>query len=182
MSPAATGRAAWTAEPSAGAVPVAAAGAGATAVVLVLVLVASPALAAGSLDVDPDPVPARGTAAVTATFDRAVEEADVVACRADGDREVLSCFRPVAMEPVDGGAWAAEVPPAGSVGDVPWVGLNASGTTGDGAAVHVPGGGQDYVFVAVEAADAGSSIPAPGAAGAVAAGLGVAVLAARRSS
>lgn len=150
-----------------------------TAAALLAVLAAAGAgSAAGSMTVDPTPVPAEGTAEATATFGEDVEEADVVACRADAAGNVTSCFRGVPMEEAEDGGWTATVPPGGRFGETPQVGFNATGTAADGGVVHVPGEGQRYVFHPVaEAAEEG--VPGAGVHAALA-GLAAAALAARR--
>lgn len=142
---------------------------------LAAVVLLPPGAAAGSLEVDPTPVPADGTAAVRATFDVAVDEAEAVACLADADETVRSCFRPAAMaEADDGDAWTATLPPGGRFGEAPLVGFNATGRTADGGEVHLPDDGSRYRFVAV--AEARDGAPAGGIGAALAAGLAGAAL------
>lgn len=134
-----------------------------------------PGAAAGSLAVEPTPVPADGTATLRATFEDDVTEADAVACLADADETVRSCFRPVEMtQDEDGSRWTATLPPQGRFGEAPLVGFNATGATADGTRVHLPDDGSRYRFVAVAATDAAA--PASGLAGALAAGLAGAAL------
>jgi hypothetical protein len=149
--------------------------AGALLVAGVLVGLAGTAGAAGgTIEVDPEPFPARGTATVSASFDEAVEEADVRACRADANGTILSCFRTVSMEG-QGRSWTADVPPGGAFGDVAQAGVNVTGTDPGGADVHLPGNGSEYRFLAVAGDDGDRGLPGPGVAGAA-----LAVLAAAR--
>lgn len=139
-----------------------------------LATLAPAAAADGGLAVDPTPVPAEGTATVTADFGEPVDEARLQACRADADGAILSCFRPATMEPDGGGNWTATVPQGATFGGVAQAGFNASGQRPDGTAVHLPGGGEAYRFVAV-AADEGRGLPGPGALAGAALGAGALV-------
>lgn len=145
-----------------------AAGALAAAALVAASLGLPTAAAGGGLAVEPTPVPAGGTATVTADFGGPVDEAQVQACRADGDGTILSCFRSVAMEPTGAGNWTATVPQGATFGDVPQVGFNATGRRADGTAVHLPGDGSRYRFVGVAARETGRGLP--GSATALAAG------------
>lgn len=148
--------------------------AGALALAAAALAALAPAAAAdGTIDASPTPIPAGGEAEVTVRFPLAVEEADLRACRADAGRALLSCYSPTPMSS-DGGNWTATIPPEGGFGEAAYAGLNATGRTADGEAVHVPGGGEDYRFVAVAEPEAES--PGPGALAAVVAlaGAGVA--------
>lgn len=124
------------------------------------------AAAGGSLAVEPVPVPAGETATVTADFGEPVQDARVQACQAAGNETILSCFRSVAMDPAQGDNWTATVPQGATFGDVPKVGVNATGTRADGTAVHLPGDGAAYRFVAVAAGEPGRGLPGSGAAAA----------------
>lgn len=140
--------------------------AGALALAAAALAAAAPAAAAdGTIDASPTPVPAGGQAEVAVRFPVAVEEADLRACRADAGRAILSCYTPVEMSPGDGENWTATIPPEGGFGEAAYAGLNATGRTAGGEAVHVPGGGEVYRFVAVAAPQAES--PGPGALAAV---------------
>lgn len=133
------------------------------ALALTLVLLAPGAAADdGSIAVDPAPIPARGTATVTVDFPVAVEEVDLRACRADGDRTILSCYPPAEMSRTGAGNWTASIPPTGGFAPAAYAGLNATGRTADGDVVHVPGNGTAYRFVAVASAGTGNGAPGPG--------------------
>lgn len=146
--------------------------AGLALVAAAMAALAPTAAADGSIEADPTPVPVGGQAEVAVRFPVAVEEADLRACRADAGRAILSCYTPVEMSPGDGENWTATIPPEGGFGEAAFAGLNATGRTADGEAVHVPGGGDDYRFVAVAGPEAES--PAPGVLAALAALAGAA--------
>lgn len=138
----------------------------------------APGAAAGGIGADPTPIPADGTATVTAAFPAPVEEADLRACQADGDRSIRSCYPPTRMTQESGGNWTATVPPSGAFGEAAYAGLNATGRTADGRDIHLPGNAT-YRFVAVASADPGVGTPGPGPAAVLACLAGAAL--ARRS-